>query len=328
MPLEPHETLWALSTAMIPARTLQVIAELGVADHIDDRPVPADELARACHADADGLERALRLLAANGIFECSRVGVGHNAASRLLRSDHPTSMRSFPRMMGIPAFTASVGRLEHSIRTGSPAFDLVDPDGLFAYLQRHPDEARIFDQSMTSKAGADIAAVLATYDFRGFDTIADIGGGRGHLLRAVLETAPRAQGLLFDLPAVIDSIDTNVDRLTLQPGDFFTDTLPNADAYILMEVIHDWDDAAAKAILSAVRAAASPGATILIIETAPDDGQLDARVQTLDMIMLTITGGRERSFGELGQLLEGAGMRAVEVHHTPGAVRIVEATAV
>ena len=324
----PHETLWALATAVIPSRTLQVIAELGVADHISDRPVAFKDLALACHADPGALERAVLLLATHGIFECSEEAVAHTDASRLLRSDHPMSMRSFPRMMGMASFTAGFDQLEHSIRTGSPSFELVHPEGLFAYLQGHADEARIFDQAMTSKAAADIAAVLASYDFTRFTTIADIGGGRGHLLRAILDRVPDASGVLFDLPPVIDTVPADVDRLTLHAGDFFSDALPNADAYILMEVIHDWDDADATAILSAVRAAASPGATILIIEAATAGDEPDARVQTLDMIMLMITGGRERTSTHLTRLLDSAGLRAINVHQTPGTLHIVEATVV
>lgn len=322
----PHETVWTLATAVIASRTLQIIAELGVADLVGETSVTVKELASGCDADPEALERALLLLAAHGIFERTADGFAHTEASRLLSSDHPMSMRSFPRMMGMPAFTASFDQLEHSIRTASPSFELVDPEGLFAYLQRHPDEARIFDQSMTSKAAADIAAVLAAYDFTRFSTVADIGGGRGHLLRAVLHQAPAASGILFDLPAVIDSLDISNDRVTLVAGDFFTDSLPSTEAYILMEVIHDWDDAQATAILTAVGRAAPPGATVLIIETAAED-QLDPRVQTLDMIMLTITGGRERTSPQLRQLLDSAGLGAGEVFDTPGTMRIVEAVA-
>lgn len=143
----------------------------------------------------------------------------------------------------------------------------------------------------------------------------------------MLDAVTSAEGILFDLPDVIGTLDGR-DRLTARAGDFFVDPLPTADAYILMEVIHDWDDADAIAILSAVGAAASPGATILIIEAATANDQLDARVQTLDMIMLTITGGRERTSTHLTRLFDSAGLRAINVHQTPGTLHIVEATVV
>ncbi|MDP8929725.1 MAG: hypothetical protein M3O70_14410, partial [Actinomycetota bacterium] len=242
--------------------------------------------------------------------------------------DHPMSMRAFPRMMGMASLTASFAQLEHSVRTGRPAFELVEPEGLFAHLQQHPEEASIFAASMTAKAAADIGAVLAAYDFSAFTTVADIGGGWGHLLRAVLEAAPDTNGILFDLPEVVEALDRDIERLSLRAGDFFVDALPRADAYILMEIIHDWDDAQAAAILTAVRRAASPGATVLIIEAVADDEHINPVVHTLDMIMLAITGGRERTSAELGQLIGSAGFRLTNVLETRGALRIVEAVAV
>ncbi len=326
-PQPPHELIWTLTNAVVPARCLQLAADLGVADHIADAPVPVDELAARCGADPDALERVLRLLAAYGIFAHRPEGYGHTEASRLLRSDHPLSMRAFPRMMGLPVFWASLARLDHSVRTGAPALNLVDPAGLWAYNQVHPGEAQIFGQAMTAKAGADVAAVLGAYDFRRFGTIADIGGGRGHLLRAVLDAAPAARGILFDLPAVIDRLDVAHERLTPRAGDFFVDALPAADAYLLMEVIHDWADAEALAVLGAVRRAAPPGATVLLIESVIADEAADPRARTLDVIMLYVTGGRERTASQYRDLFEHAGFQYGDVTRTAGPLRIVEATA-
>ena len=306
-----------------------MVAELGVADHVGDAPVSVEELASACEADAGALGRVLLLLAAHGVFERNGDSFGHTDVSRLLCSEHPMSMRAFPRMMGMASFRESFSQLEHSVRTGRPAFDLIDGGGLFAHLQQHPEEARIFGASMTAKAAADIGAVLDAYDFTHFATIADIGGGHGHLLRAVLD----ANGILFDLPGVVENIDIDIDididrpRLVLHAGDFFADALPSADAYILMEVIHDWDDPQAAAILSAVSRAASPGATVLIVEAVLDDQYVDPVVHTLDVIMLAITGGRERTQAQLSQLLDSAGLHVNSVHETRGALRVVEAVA-
>lgn len=328
MPAQPHETIWRLATATVASRTLHVIADLGVADSVGDAPVSVAELASCSGADAGALGRALRLLAAHGVFACEGEKVVHTDASRLLRSDHPQSMRAFPRMMGMASFTASFAQLAHAVRTARPAFELVEPAGLFTHLHRHSEEAGVFDAAMTAKAAADTAAVLCAYDFRGFRTIADIGGGRGHLLRSVLEAAPEATGTLFDLPEVVQSCDLVLDRLRLHPGDFFVDPLPAAELYLLMEILHDWDDAQSAAILSAVRQAASPGATLLVLEAVADDEHVDPVVQTLDVIMLAITGGRERTSTELGQLLTAAGFHRTRVLPTPGALRIVEAVAV
>jgi hypothetical protein len=325
---QPHEIIWTLTNAVVAATCLHLVAELGVADQVGDEPVSVEELASGCGADPDALGRVLRLLAAHGIFEHRAGAYGHTEASRLLRSDHAMSMRAFSRMMGMPVFSSSFAHLEHSVRTGSPAIDLVEPKGLWAYLQDHPGEAQIFGQAMTAKAGADIGAVLGAYDFSRFSTIADIGGGRGHLLRAVLDAVPTARGVLFDLPGVIDALEIDSERLTARAGDFFVEPLPTADAYILMEVIHDWADTEAGAILSAIRRAASPGASVLIIEGVIADEQADPRVQTLDVIMLAVTGGRERTATQLGELLDGAGFRITRVIETSGPMRIVGAVAI
>ena len=324
---QPHEIVWTLTNGVIPSRALQVVAELGVADHIAEDAVSVKELASSCAADPDGLDRVLHLLAAYGVFERHADGYRHTEASRLLRRDHPMSMRAFARMMGMPVIRASFDQLEHSVRTGSPSIELAAGDGLWPYLVGHPEEAAIFGQAMTGKAAADTAAVLGAYDFAKFDTIADIGGGRGHLLRAVLDAVPTAEGFLFDLPDVIETLDIGRDRLTARAGDFFVDPLPTADAYILMEVIHDWADAEAAAILTAIRRAASPGARVLIVENVLGDAA-DPRGHTLDIIMLAVTGGRERTGKQLGGLLESAGFVDSQVIETGGPMRIVEATTV
>lgn len=328
MTQQPHEVIWTLTNAVVASSALHVVAELGVADHVDDEPVSVKELAAVCGADVDSLDRVLRLLTAHGIFEQDGEDYGHTEPSRLLRSDHPMSMRAFARMMGLPVFSATFAQLEHSVRTGSPSIGLVAPEGLWPYLQEHPSERDVFGQAMTAKAAADTAAVLGGYDFRRFDTIADIGGGRGHLLHAVLDALPTAEGILFELPEVVETLDLQHDRMTPHAGDFFVDPLPGADAYILMEVIHDWPEAEAAAILSAIRRAAEPGANVLIIEGVVEEEEADPRVQTLDIIMLSVTGGRERTSTQLSELLDVAGFRLTRVIQTSGAMRIVEAEAV
>lgn len=324
----PHETVWALTNAMTTSRCLHVVAERNVADHIDETPVPLEALAAACGVEPEPLGRVLQLLVAHGLFERREDGYTHTEASRLLRTDHPRSMRAFTRMMGLPLFWATFGALDHSLLSGSPSLETVDPRGLWSYLATHPNEARIFDQAMAAKARADTAAVVAAYDFRPFATIADIGGGRGHLLAAVLDAFPSARGVLFDLPAVIETVEVDGERLTLHPGDFFVDPLPRADAYVLMEVLHDWADADAIAVLRAIRRAAFPGATLLVVEGLLADDVADPRAHALDVIMLAVTGGRERTAQQFDALLRAADFRLSTVIQTDGPMRIVEAIAV
>jgi hypothetical protein len=181
---------------------------------------------------------------------------------------------------------------------------------------------------MTAKAAADIAAVLGAYDFSRFATIADIGGGRGHLLTAILEAAPAARGVLFDRPQVIEAVDIEHDRLTARAGDFFVDPLPAADAYVLMDVLHDWPDAECVAILRGIRAAAGTGAKVLVIENVLPENGGDPRGRSLDILMLAMTGGRERTAQRLSELLTSCGFGDLTMTATEGPLRIVEAPAV
>jgi C-methyltransferase len=323
----PHEMVWNLSTAGYAARCMHVVAELGVADRIDDRPVPVGELASGCAVHPAALDRVLHLLADHGIFARSENGYGHTPASELLRSDHPMSMRPFAQMAGLPFMWGSLSELRHSLRTGRPATELLDPRGIWSYLQDRPDEAEVFGRAMAAKAGAEVAAVLAAYDFGRFAIVADIGGGRGHLLRAVLASSPRTDGVLFDLPEVIKTLDVADPRMSVVAGNFFVDPLPPADAYVLMEILHDWGDEESVAILGAVRRAAREDSTLLVVEgVLRDDDRADPRARTLDLVMLTATGGRERTAHELGALFERAGFRLDRIIDTTSPMRIVEAS--
>lgn len=322
------DQLWTLVTAGLHARAVQVVADLGLAECIDAEPVAVADLALACDASPVAIERILRLLSDLGVFRHTAAGYEHTAASRLLRGDHPTSLRAFSRLMGLPLIWGSVGALDTAIRTGSPGVASVAPKGLFDYLAEHPQEAEVFNAAMAAKAQADVAALLRAYDFGNFHTIVDIGGGRGHLITAILAQHRHCHGILFDLPHVIGQLDVKDEHLTSRPGDFFTDPLPHADLYLLMEVIHDWADREATAILRGIRAACTPGAVVLIIESIPADDTPDPRARTLDLIMLAVTGGQERTPHELEGLLTATGFRLTTVLDTAGSLRIAEAIAV
>jgi hypothetical protein len=178
---------------------------------------------------------------------------------------------------------------------------------------------------MTAKAAADVTAVVAAYDFTDVGVLADIGGGRGHLLRAALDAAPRTRGVLVDLPAVVEQVEVEHERLEPMAADFFVDPLPTADVYLLMEVLHDWPDQEAEAILTAIRRSASAGARVLVIENILEDDQPDIRGHILDVIMLAVAGGRERTMSELNTLLARAGFGATTIYPTQGPMRILEA---
>ena len=321
----PPEVVLRLCHGHVAARALHVVAELGVADVLGERPRTAPELAAALHVDADGLARALRLLEGAGVFRRDTAGCWHHTdASSLLCSDHPMSLRAFARMSGTPFNWDSVGHLDHAVRTGEPGIALLDRGGWLSYLDAHLAERDIFQEAMTSKAHDDIAGVLDVYDFSRHGTVADVAGGRGHLIRAVLAACPTVSGVLFELPAVAAEVSPT-DRLTVVPGNFFTDPLPRCDAYVLMNVVHDWDDERAIDILSSVATAGPSGGTVLVVETVLPIGPEPHYAKTLDVLMLAITGGRERTAQEYRALLDAAGLELGTVAPTATAFSVIEA---
>jgi hypothetical protein len=326
---DPFHDLLEMSSGYTLSRCLHVIADLGVADALDDGPRPVAELASSVGAHPEALGRILRLLSAHGVFEPDGDSVRHSPASRLLRSDHPRSVRPLVRMFGLPINWAIFGELEHAVRTGLPAAEKVLPKGFWSRFARFPDEGAIFNAAMTAKAQGQVAAVVAAHDFSGFGLVGDVGGGRGHLLRAVLDSAPATRGVLFDLPAVVaDAAGVASDRLSLQGGDFFRDPLPVCDAYLLMEVIHDWGDEESVAILKAIRRAAPPHARLLLIEQMVPDDPGPHWSKTLDVNMLALLGGKQRTRGEYETLLDKAGFSFEREIDTGADISILEAVPV
>lgn len=317
--------IWPLINAHVVARCVHVVAELGVADALGQEPMDARSLAASTGADADALHRMLRLLSAHGVFAASDGGFVHTAASRQLREDAPGSARPYARMIGTTCWRG-LSELLYSARTGEPKMgwqELVD------HFAANLDEASMFNSAMASKAAAVVPAVVKAFDFSPFGTVADVGGGRGHLLQAILDAHPDTAGVLFELPHVIaDAGDVASERLRLVGGDFFNDELPPADAYVLMEVLHDWADEPAAQILRTVRRAASPGAKLIVVETLVAEDATPDHGKVLDIIMLTVTGGRERTESQYTALLAANGFRFEGVVPTSTAYAVLEATAV
>jgi O-methyltransferase domain len=323
----PVESLLQLSAGYYVSRSLHAVADLGVADALGNTPQPVTALAAATAANAGALGRVLRLLALYGIFECTNGTVAHTPASRMLREDHPQSMRSLVRMFGLSGFWAAVGELVSTVKTGEPSADRALPGGIWGYLMQNPEASRVFGEAMTAKAQGHIAGIVRAYDFSGFDVIADIGGGRGHLIQAILAVAPAASGVLFDQPHVVkEATGIATDRLRLVGGDFFNDSIPVADCYILMEVIHDWDDDASRKILRAIRQAARAGAKLLLIEALLPGVSVPNWPTTLDIVMLTI-GGRQRTLEEYSALLRDSGFAMTRDIDTHSGIAVIEATA-
>lgn len=228
-------------------------------------------------------------------------------------------------MFGLPIMWGTSGALDHTVRMGTPAAEKCHPGGVWAYFAENPDAGKVFNAAMTAKAHGQVAGVVSAYDFSRFQRVADIGGGRGHLLRALLDANPNLSGVLFDLPHVVADSGASSNRFTVQGGSFFTDDLPRCDAYTVMEVIHDWGDEESEAILRAIRRAAAPNATLLMIEQIIPDDPGPHWTKTLDIHMLALFGGRQRTRTEYGTLLSRAGFALRREIDTGAGVSILEA---
>ncbi|MCP3100261.1 hypothetical protein LZ198_15430 [Myxococcus sp. K15C18031901] len=307
-----------LAAGYFAPRCLHLVAQLGVADALGPTPMTSEELATATGAHADALHRMLRLLATQGVFELRDERWAHTHLSEHLRSDHPQSVRHFAMMMGDDINWRSAGALAVSVRTGQTGCDAVSPGGLWTYLRNHPEDARVFDAAMTSKSHQVIGAMLGAMDYGRYGHIADIAGGRGHVLAALLETAPRTHGTLFDLPDVVANALKHP-RVRTQGGDFFKGPLPAADAYILSNILHDWADPQAISILRQIRQAAPPHAELLVVEMVLPDGSEPHPAMVMDLIMLSLAGGRERTQDQYNRIYAEGGFKLDRVVPLPSA---------
>lgn len=314
---------------------LFVAAKLGIADELANGPKSVEHLANAANAQPRPLFRILRALAALGIFAERLDGTFElTPLARTLQRDVPNSLRPFALSYGESWWWDCFGGLLTSIRTGETAFDVVHGMSLFAYLDRHPEAAATFNANMTAMTAIEAGAVASAYDFSGLRVLADIGGGHGTLAAAILARQSTARALLFDQPSVIDGATAVLIRLgiyarcELVPGDFFKSIPSGADVYTLKDILHDWDDDRSKAILRNVRNAMGDDSCLLVIERVIPTGNGPFIGKQVDITMLAMTGGMERTEEEYRQLLETAGLRLCRVIPTTTSSSVLEAFAV
>jgi hypothetical protein len=333
----PAEALAHLLYLFRVSRVAQVAAKLDLADLLRDGPRAPADLVAATGTDADALRRLLRALAGFGVFAEDGAGrFGLTPLAEPLCSDAPGgSLRDFAILLGEPESWRAWGALEHSVRTGRPAFEHVFDQPLFDYLAANPGPARLFDAAMASRSAREAAAFVAAYDLSGLTgTVVDVGGGRGTLLAAVLRANPALSGVLFDLPHVAEAAREALAaaglaaRCRIETGDFFERVPAGGEAYLLHKVIHDWDDARAGRILAHCRAAMPPrgGGRLLLLEAVVPPGNAPHMAKLLDLSMLVWPGGRERDEAEYRALLAAAGFALARVVPTASpAVSVVEA---
>ena len=323
-------TLFQMAAGYWLSQAIYVAAKLGIADLLTEDPKSSVELAAATGVDAASLFRVLRALAGVGVF--SHVGSDYFALAPLgeeLRTGVSGSLRAVLITMGEIHYHAC-GDLLHSVRTGSPAFNRVFGKGLFDYLRQNEGDAGAFDEGMSNLATMLSYAVLCAYDFSGIRHIMDIGGGQGTFLRNVLKINPRLRGTVFEMPSTIDQARRRLrssvycDRLRFVPGDFFISVPEGADAYLLCGVIHDWDDDRAITILKNCRKAMAESGRLLLVEMVVPENDENCFSKLLDLNMLVMTEGRERTRAEFRCLLNASGYRLTNVLPTLAPQSIIE----
>jgi SAM-dependent methyltransferase len=314
------------------SQAVYVAAKLGIADLLKERPRSAYDLARETGTDGRSLYRVMRALSSAGIF--SEVDEGYFALTPLgegLRSDAPGSLRAASIFMGEGWHMRAWGEIMYSVKTGQTSFEHVYGKPYFPYIGEHAEEARIFDDAMTSMSAYVAPAITAAYDFKGIRQLVDVAGGHGRLLASVLKANPQMKGILFDIPQVTEGAlklmaqEGVADRCEIIAGDFFASVPRGADAYLMKHIIHDWEDERALRILCNCHRAMAPDGKLLLVEMVIPEGDAPSPGKFLDLEMILFTGGQERTENEYRVLLAKAGFELTKVTQTASPMSVIEA---
>ncbi len=313
---------------------IYVAAKLGLADLLQTGPKTPEALATAAGVYAPALYRILRALASLGVFAERADGrFQMTPLAEVLRQDADDSLRGSALLYGEAWWWRVVGTLLHSVVTGDTAFDHVHGLSLFEHLGRDAEGAALFNQHQSSMTRQDTGAIVAAYDFAGIGVLVDVGGGHGTLLAAVLKAHPGMRGMLLDVEPVAEGARVFLaeervsERSEVVGGDFFKAVPSGGDAYILKDIVHDWDDSRAIAILQNCRWAlrSHPAGKVLVVEKVIRPGNDPFPGKLTDITMLLVTGGRERTEVEYRELLAAAGLRVTRVVSTRSSASVIEA---
>jgi len=330
--MPPHAQLIQMGTAYWVSGVVYAAAQLGLADQLATGPKNAGALASAMRMHAPALHRLMRTLAGLGIltehdgqrFALTRLG-------EALKTGAPGSARATLIAFGGPWFSRGWSEIMYSLETGKTGFEKAFGMPVFDYLAQHPEEASHFSEAMVGFHGAEPPAVAAAYDFSGFKVVVDVGGATGNMLAAILSGHTGPRGVLFDRPHVVRDAPALLEargvavRVTIEAGDFFETVPAGGDAYLLSHIIHDWNEDQCLTILSHCRKVIKPDGRLLIVEMVLPAGDTPHPGKMLDMVMLVVPGGQERTEAEYAALLGKAGFRLSRVVATASAVSVVEA---
>jgi hypothetical protein len=325
--------LFQMASGYWVSQAIYVAAKLGIADLIKDGPQSCVALAATTGADAVSLFRLMRALASVGVF--SHVQGDCFALSRLgesLQTEVRGSLRAMAITLGEIHYQAC-GDLLHSVQTGSPAFNHVFGASLFDYLQQNADAADAFNQGMSNLSSMLAYAVLMAYDFTGISSIVDVGGGQGKLLERILQFNPDMRGTVFDTASTFQRAKQQLGsnawgrRYSCVTGDFFTSVPQGADAYLLCGVIHDWDDDRAVTLLRNCRKAMTRSSRVLLVDMVVPASASASFSKLLDLNMLVMNGGRERTLAEFRALLNAADYKLTRIVPTMAPQSVIEGIA-
>ena len=313
------------------SRAVYVLAKLGIPDILKTGPKTADELALETKTHGPSLYRLLRALASVGVVRSEEGGrFGLTPLSEALITDAPGSMRWFiVSELGQEHYPAW-GNLMQSIKTGEIAFDHFFGMDIWKYFSQNPEDAAVFNDSMSGMTAAVNEAITSQYDFSRFARIVDIGGGHGGLITSILKKNSNAKGVLFDAPEVIEGARPRIetaglaDRCETVSGDFFQAVPAGGEAYVMKWIIHDWDDEKATTILRNCRNQMQPNGRVIVVDAVVPEGDAPDFSKLFDLNMLVMTGGKERTAKEFEKLLAGAGFKLLRVIPTDLPVSIIE----
>ncbi len=304
----PEAVVWDLLHGAVTTRVTGLVVDLGIPDALAAGPRPVDELAARVGADAETLHRLLRALASEGVFAEEEPGVfRHTEASELLLGG--TGWADFAHLFGGDWHRAA-GEIQANGR--QPAFERIHGTDYWSWLAAHPAEREIFDRAMAEgrERRADRLEAVA---WRGDETVVDLGGGNGSLLVALLEHRPGLRGIVLDLPETVRDEDVLGERIEFVEGSFF-ERVPQGDVYVLGTVLHDWDDESAARILRTIRRSAPEDSRLLVLDAVMRPGNEPDGSKWLDVLMLALLGGKERSEVQWRDLLAAGGFEPVRFH--------------